>query len=819
MNKILLMVSFVLFFVSAKASHPVNTTEIKGGIIKGVVLDDHLKSPVEYATVSVYSMADSTLIDGTITDAKGGFKLSELKPGKYFVEISFIGYNKAAVRNIPISKSRKIADLKVVKLRPSTEALDEVTVTTERLPVQYQIDKKVIPVSKQITAASGTAVDVLENVPSVSVDIEGNVSLRGSSNFTVLVDGKPSILEASDILEQMPASVIENIEIITNPSAKYDPEGTAGIINVITKKNKESGLTGVANLNLGSQNNNGGDILINYRKKKWNFNFGVDYNNRQFEGSNESENRTTIEDVTNFVLSEGDSKMQRLGYGVRTGVDFDLDEKNQFSFGFRYGIREMERSSVQDYQEFTSVNTTPKLYDSRDKWERDMTFVNSNFNYTRKFEGKGHEWSNQVSYSHRGSGDEQSQNALFDADGIQTSGQIASEEGPGTKWEIRSDYTLPLGKDSKFELGYQGQIRSSEADTKQFEYVPATGKHEFRPLFSHDVSYDRNVHGLYTTYANKTGKFGYQLGFRTEYTKREIEYKDNSEKFTIDRWDFFPTIHTQMDLGNKNQLMASYTRRIQRPRGWYLEPFVTWTDAYNVRQGNPNLDPEYIDSYELGWMKRFGDQSVSLEAYYKVTNNKIERVRSVYEENVMLSTMENVGKDYSLGIEATINLSFAKWFKNDLIGNFYHYKEEGDFATQNSAGEDVVQDFSTESYNWSLRNNSTFILDKATRFQFTVFYMSDTDWAQGTRKGFLMTSAAVKRDFFKRKLSATLQVRDVFGTSEHETLYTGAGFYNFRKMEPKTPTLRLKLSYKINNYTMKRGRRSENGVDVEEFEM
>jgi len=819
MNKLTLLLCFLFAAISIKAVEPAVKPELQGGVIKGIVKDNSHDTPVEYATVSVYTMSDSTLIDGTITDAKGAFVLKKLKPGSYYVEVSFIGYNKAAVRNIPINKKRKVIDLKVVNLRQSTESLDEVTVTTERLPIQYQIDKKVIPVSRQITAASGTAVDVLENVPSVSVDIEGNISLRGSSNFTVLVDGKPSILEASDILEQMPASVIENIEIITNPSAKYDPEGTAGIINVITKKNKESGLNGVANLNLGTQNNNGADILINYRKKKWNFNFGVDYNNRQFEAENESENRTTFENVTNFVLSDGDSEMSRVGYGFRTGVDYDLNKKNSFSFAFRMGMRDMERKSTQDYQEYTSENPTRIKSDSKNKWERDMAFVNSSFSYTRKFEGKGHEWSSQVSYSRRGSGDEQSSNSLFDENGIQTSGQIATEEGPGSRWEIRSDYTLPLGKDQKFEMGYQGQIRSSEADTRQEEYNPLTGEYVFMPLFSHDVTYDRNVHGLYTTYASKIGSFGYQVGFRTEHTGREIKYKDNSEKFKIDRWDFFPTIHTQMDLGDKNQIMASYTRRIQRPRGWYLEPFVTWTDAYNVRQGNAALDPEYIDSYELGYMKRFGDQAISVETYYKVTHNKIERVRSVYEENVMLSTMENVGKDYSLGIEATLNLSFAKWFKNDLIGNFYHYKEEGDFATQNSAGEDIIQDFSTESYNWSLRNNSTLILNKSTRFQFTVNYRSDTDWAQGKREGFISTSAAFKKDFFKRKLSATLQVRDVFGTSKHETLYTGTDFYNYSQMDPKTPMVRLKLSYKINNYKMKRGRRSANGVDVEEFEM
>jgi len=818
MNRLILFICFSFLIISAKAVEPVAKPDLQGGVIKGIVMDNALDTPVEYATVSVYNMADSSLIDGTITNAKGAFELKKLKPGKYFVEVSFIGYNKAAVRNIPINKNRKVADLKIVALRQSSESLDEVVVTSERLPVQYQIDKKIIPVSKQITAASGTAVDVLENVPSVSVDIEGNVSLRGNSNFTVLVDGKPSILDASDVLEQMPASVIENIEIITNPSAKYDPEGTAGIINVITKKNKGNGLNGVANFNLGTQENYGGDFLINYRKKKWNWNFGLDYNNRGFSGTNESENRTEQNDTTNYVLSNGDSEMSRLGYGIRTGFDFDIDEFNQISFGFRYGKRDMERGSDQNYEEYSLPGDANEFYDSKDLWKRKMDFINSNVSYIRKFKGEGHQISTQVSYSHRGDSDEESTNELKIGDEI-ISGQRSTEEGPGTRWEIRSDYTLPLGKDSKFEAGYQGQIRSSEADTKQFEYNPLNELYEYQASFSHDVNYDRNVHGLYTTYASKIGKFGYQLGFRTELTNREIKYLGEDENFTINRWDFFPTLHTQVDLGSDNQMMMSYTRRIQRPRGWYLEPFITWTDAYNVRQGNPELDPEYIDSYELGYMKRFGDQSFSFETYYKVTHNKIERVRTVYEDNVMLSTTENVGKDYSLGMETMLNLSLTSWLKNDLIGNLYHYKEEGNFATKNSAGEDVVQDFSTKSFNWSVRNNTTVIFDKNTRLQLNANYHSPTDWAQGKREAFFTTSAAFKREFFKRKLSATFQVRDVFGTSKHETVYSGNDFYTYSKFKRESPSFHLNLSFKINNYNQQRGRKSENGVDVEEFEM
>jgi outer membrane cobalamin receptor len=817
MNKLTLLLGFLCLAMITKAIEPVAKSEIQGGVIKGVVKDQALEFPVEYATVSVYAMSDSTLIDGTITDANGAFVLKKLKPGSYFVEVSFIGYNKAAVRNIPINKKRKVIDLKTVSLRQSTKALDEITVTTERIPVKYEIDKKVIPVSRQITAASGNAIDVLENVPSVSVDIEGNVSLRGSSNFTVLVDGKPSILDAADILEQMPASMIENLEIITNPSAKYDPEGTAGIINVITKKNKDSGLTGVVNVNVGSHENNSADFLLNYRKKKWNFNFGLDYSRRGFKGTSESENRTEVQGITNYVISNGDTERHRDGYGFKTGVDYDINDKNQLSFAFRYGTRNMERKSFLDYEEYAE-GATSALYDSRDLWTREMDFINSSLSYTKKFKEKGHQWFTQVSFSRRANGDEESLNARFDTNG-QVSGQRSTEEGPGQRIEIRSDYTFPMGKDRKFEFGYQGQIRSSEADTRRFEYNTATDNYDFQPEFSNDVAYDKSVHGLYATFADKEGILGYQIGFRTEHTNREVDYSGEAEKFKINRWDFFPTIHAQFDLGARNQLMASYTRRIDRPRGYYLEPFITWTDAYNVRQGNPDLDPEYIDSYELGYMKRFGDQAISVESYYKVTHNKVERIRTVYQENVMLSSVANVGKDYSFGIEATLNLSFAKWFKNDLIGNAYHYKTEGNFETENAFGESVFQNFSTESFNWSLRNNSTFIFDKRTRLQMNINYQSPTNWAQGERAGFLTTSLALKRDFFNRKLSATFQVRDVLGTFKHETEYLGEKFYNFNKFEMNSPVFRLNLSYKINNYKQKRGKRSVNGVDVEDFEM
>jgi len=816
MKKTLLLLLFAMLISLTQAMEPVpNSKGAMGGTIKGIVKDKDMKTVVEYATVSVFTMTDSTLINGTITNSKGAFELKQLKPGNYYVEISFIGYNKKTIRNIPINRKHKIADLKEILISQSSEALGEVMVNAERLPVQYQIDKKVIPVSRQLTTASGNAVDVLESVPSINVDIEGNVSLRGSSSFTVLVDGRPSILEAADILTQMPASVIDNIEIITNPSAKYDPEGSSGIVNIITKKGKLKGTSGVVNLNVGNFNNYGADFLVNMRKNKFNFHFGVDYNNRNFSGSRESENITTLGDTTTHVFSYGDTDRERLGYGFRTGFDYEIDDKNILTLGLRYGGREMNMGSDLEYTDYTVAkdgNTSPEeKYKSTDDWNREMQFYNANFSYQRNFKGKGHQLVTQVNYSYR-DGDEKSRTERRQNGSI-VDGKKATEKGPGSRLDIKADYTLPLGGKSKFEAGYQAKLRNSEDKTTQSDYID--GDYSIQPEFNKEVDYQKNVHGIYALYADKAGILGYQLGLRSEFTDREIKFKGVDESFTINRWDFFPTVHTQVELTEGNQLMASYTRRIRRPRGWNLEPFITWTDAYNVRQGNPNLKPEYIDSYELGYQKRMGEQSISFETYYRVTHNVMERIRSVYKENVMLSTTENVGKDYSLGIETMLNLSFAKWFKNDLIGNIYHYKIEGDYTLSDGTSQ---IDFSTESFNWNLRNNSTFMFNKTTRFQINLMYHSASKKAQGERKAFFTANLGLKKEFFKRKLSATLQARNILGTAKHENINEGPDFYNYSKFDMQWPSIKLNLSYKINNYKKKRGARGENG-DMEEFEM
>jgi outer membrane cobalamin receptor len=781
------------------------------GQISGVVLDSISGKPVEYATVALFRKNNKELVNGTITQKNGRFFMEKITPGRYFIKISFMGYEDKIIPDIMITKDKHIINLHKIKLQASMQILDEVVIDGSAPRIDYKIDKKVINVSKQITSLSGTAVDVLENVPSVKVDIEGNVSLRGSSGFTVLIDGRPSVLDANDALQQIPASTIDNIEIITNPSAKYDPDGTAGIINIITKKNKLQGFSGIVNLNTGLNKKYGGDMLINYKKRNMNIYFGADYNFRNYPGERYNERHTYAEDTIYKTIMNGTNTRERNRWGLRTGLDYSIGQNDIFGLGFRYGDRRMNGISKLEYDEFMLPGDIHNLYQNNDETKRGGSFYSITGNYQHKFKNIGHEVKLEFSYDNRDFEDN-SINELTNESGVVVDGKKNVESGPSSRIRAKVDYTLPIREKDKFEAGFQTRFSESEDHTGLYILNTNSGIYEIQPEYSNLTNYKRNIHALYALYAGEIGKFGYQGGLRGEYTFRNIESGNDSQTFGIERWDFFPTLHLSYQLPKDHQLMTSYTRRIQRSRGWYLEPFLTWVDAFNVRQGNPDLLPEYINSFELGYLKKTGSTNmISLEGYYRITNNKVERVRSVYEENVMLSNPENVGKDYSLGLEFMFSFQLYKWWEVDLMGDFYKYKVEGIL---------YGEDFSNNSNNWSSRFNNTFNIKKNTKIQVNSMYNGPSVTAQGKAEGFYMVNAAVRQDFIDRKLSAVLQVRDIFSSAKHDYTSSGPDFYNYSEYQREAPIVTLTVSYRFNNYKpdteSPSGGGDDNG-DMEEF--
>lgn len=780
------------------------------GQISGVIVDHITNEDIEYATIALFNKRNDELVSGTISQKNGKFFLEKLKPGRYYLKVSFIGYDELTINDIKLNMDQNIINLHKIEIKPAMQNLNEVVIDGSAPRIDYKIDKKVINVSKQITSISGTAVDVLENVPSVKVDIEGNVSLRGSSGFTVLIDGRPSVLDANDALQQIPASTIDNIEIITNPSAKYDPDGTAGIINIITKKNKLQGFSGIINTNLGLEKKYGGDFLLNYKKRNLNVFIGGDYNVRNYPGTRYSERVTYQGDTIYKTIMNGINERERKSWGIRAGGDYSFGSNDILGVNFRFGDRKMDGNTISSYDEWMIPGEIHNIYQNKDQSERGGQFYSISTNYQHKFQQKGHDLKAEFTYDNRDFSDN-SVNELTDENGYIVDGKINTETGPSSRIRGKLDYTLPVGEKGKLEAGFQTRFSESEDNTELSELNPETGEYETLDEYSNLTTYTRNIHALYATYGQEIGNFGFQGGLRGEYTFRDIVSKRTDEQFGIDRWDFFPTIHLSYQFPRDHQMMASYTRRIERSRGWYLEPFITWVDAFNVRQGNPDLQPEYIDSFEMGYLKKIGKTNlISLEGYYRVTHNKVERVQSVYEDNVILSTIENVGKDYSLGMEFMFSFQVFNWWEIDLMGDFYKYRVEGVLYDK---------DFSNNSNNWSSRFNNTFNIKKFTKIQVNSMYNGPSVTAQGKTEGYYMINAAVRQDFLDRKLSAILQVRDIFATAKRESTSSGPDFYNYSEYTRNAPVVTLSLSYKFNNYRSDNKSRpdGENGGEMEEM--
>lgn len=808
----------------------------KDGKIKGIVVDSENETPIEYATIALFNSNDSSLVTGTITDYIGQFKIEGLVFGTYYLRVTFIGFKELYTDKIVINEDQNSINLNNLYLISLAKELDEFNVVAEKRAVEFKIDKKIINVDKQLTAEGGTAVDVLENVPSVQVDIEGNVTLRGSSGFTVLIDGKPTILDPSDVLRQIPSSSIENIEIITNPSAKYNADGATGIINVITKKNRLDGVSGVASANIGRFGQYGGDFQLNYRVNKFNFTLGADYNIRPRPGFIEN-NRVTFEnDTTKYIDASGNTERDRLSTAILGSIEYSFSKSDYASVSFGYGYWEMNSNSTILYDESSVPQDFNLTYNSLDQVLRGGNYYFADGLYQHNFKPKKskneslndttsvqkrkgfsslneHKIVFMIDYLYRNI-NEESTNELSDLSDALFSATKNLENGPSDFTQVNVDYTLPLNEERKIEAGLQYRLGSSTDETELWLFNPNTGAIEQIPEFTNTTDYKRNIGAAYGIYGDEYKSFGYQVGLRVEHTYRKISVIDSS--VTLNRWDYFPSMHLSYNLKKNQQIMMSYSRRIERPRSWWLEPFITWQDAYNVRQGNPDLNPQYIDSYDIGYSKEFGDHSFYVEGYYLMTHNYITRIQSIYTENVLLTRPQNVGTDYSLGIEAMVNLLLFDWWTMDFSAMLFNYRIKGSYLNIDNTAE-VEEIIDRNSTNWNSRLSNTFYLWENGTLQINSRYNSATVAAQSNEEDYFSLDASFRVTFLKKALSANLQARNILGTSVRNSFVEGVDFTSYYSYEPRYPSVVLTLSYKFNNYRNNRRLDNSSGTSNDDF--
>lgn len=780
--------------------------ERKGGTLTGKLYDPTGDVPIEYANVVLYSAADSAQIAGTVSNSQGVFELLRLRPGSYYLRVYYIGYRIKTIGDIHLRPPDMNVDLGTLELAKTAVESDEVEIVAERLPLTYQLDKKVINVAEFQTAASGSAVEILEKVPSVTVDVEGNVSLRGSQNFTVLIDGRPSILDPSDALQQVPAGTIETIEIITNPSAKYNPDGTSGVINIVLKKNRQTGRSGIANFNVGDTRRYGGDVLIEQKNGKYGLSLAIDYSRRSMDGTEEELFETTQQNLTSRIESDGDSRRGRTSYGVRSSVELQVGEHDAISLGGRAGFFRFGGTRNLNYNESVLPNAPTSFVSETDR-KRSGPFYALTLTHQHLFRPKGHEWTSEIFYSRR-DGDESTTGELTTLNDVMVSGQRTTEEGPNEDFRAKTDYMV--GSETlKVEAGYQFDLDLSTDRTQVLDFDTIQGRYVADPAFDNRTEFRRDLHAAYSILSGKLSHLSWQGGVRVEYTDRETRFGTNAA-YELQRWDVYPTVHLSQDVSEMLQLMGSYTRRINRPRAWYLEPFETRIDEYNVRIGNPDLKPEYIDSYEAGLQTHFGDYSLSSELYYRLTHNKVERVRSVYSEGVTLQSVENIGKDYTWGIETMVSGNLSQKFSVNVIGNLYRYRLKGTLFDE---------PVSRKSDNWSLRTGATIRPSRPLQIQMDGTYDSPTISSQGCREGFFTLNGSARYEFIPRRLSATLQLRDILGTAKFEESSVGPGYSNYRYSTREAPIVMLNVRYAFNHQKNERPRerRRDGDDDDDEF--
>lgn len=778
----------------------------RSGKVKGVVIDSGSNQPMEYANIAIFKKRDSTLVTGGITNNRGEFEISGLDYGFYFVEANFIGYQKSKLNDINIIPANQIIDLGKIMLNPATQQIDGVEVRADRQRVEYRVDKKVINVSQDINAAGGTAVDVLENTPSVDVDIEGNVSLRGSSSFTVLIDGKPSVLTGSDALRQIPASAIENIEIITNPSAKYDPDGMAGIINVVMKKNILAGFNGIVNASVGTGDKYRTDLTLNYRMRKLNLFGGFDWSDDTFRGKMNSERQTFGTDTTQFIVTRGNRDFARKSHTFKGGFDWYLTDYSTLTISANVGQYQFNGGGGAKQHVYTLPAFTDRYAVNNNTSHREGDFVSTNVGFQQKFNDQGtHKLDLLFYYSNRTGDDSEFQDEYRSDSDFRTTYEIIErirtvEDENSHEYRMKLDYVRPAGAFGKLEAGLQSLLDRETEDYRFENFNQQTGGWENNPLFTSAMDFKDDVHAAYLTWSDKPGSFEYMLGLRGEYTNRVIEHTKVTTPYEINRFDLFPTAHVSYSLGEENQLMASYSRRVNRPSGRDLDPFPNYMDQYNIRIGNPKLEPEFTNSWEVGYLKKFGTSFLSVEGFYRVTNNLISRIQQLRDDGIIYHTTDNINKDFSLGTEVMGNFNISKWFLLNASVSVFNYRIDGELN-----GESIDR----ESTNYSGRLNGTFKLAPTSRFQVMSIYRGPSVSAQGKSSGMFFSNLSYRQDFLKNKLTATLSLRDVLGTMKMESESAGPNFKSKFKMQRESQVLQLTLSYRINNYKIDRSNNAD----------
>ena len=834
-----ILTSFILLFTTLIFAQ--NEKEIT---VKGKIVDASTQTPLEYATIVFTSTTDASDVTGGITDTKGNYNI-KVAAGTYNISYEYIGFKKLTINNKSITSN---TNLGTTSLSVDAETLDEIEIVAEKTTVDIRLDKKIYNIGKDLTTAGGTVSDALNNVPSVSVDIEGGISLRGNENVRILINGKPSALAGfgdSNVLSQLPAEAIERVEVITSPSARYDAEGTAGILNIILRQKETLGFNGSINLNAGNPDLVGVATTLNYRTEKFNLFSNIGF--RYFDAPRTSDSDTYYFDYLDEdgilqtpeyrqIIEDQDVTRLNRNYNGNIGMEYFLSDKTSLtgSFFYRYGEDADLSTNISERYNGGLVEQTTR-YERQNEEDNSYQFA---LNYITKFDDKGHQLTADFQYVI----DKEEQFTFLDENYDFTEDanpepfqreQIYQTEDQ-KEYLVQADYVLPIGEDSRFEAGYRGSFQNEVTDYLLEQEDITDGSLFVNDTITNVFDYSENVNALYTQYGTKLGKFSFLLGLRLEHTqlKGKIDSRLSDQElndafgFPIDT-DFdknylglFPTVNLIYNLAKEDQkeesITLGYNRRINRPRGWFINPFPTRSSRTRVFQGNPNLDPAFSSTFDLGYLKRWDKLTLTTSVYYQHETDSFERVQentgSVTTDgiNIIRTIPVNLSTNKRTGAELGVLYNPEKWLRLNSSINFFQFNTEGEFNGV---------DYSAKNTSWFARFSSKVTLPAKIDWQTNAFYRGARSDAQSDTDGIFSMDLAFSKEIFKDKATLSLNVRDVFNSRKRNSVTTTATERVTSEFQWRQRQITLSMIYRFNQKKERnRGSRNNDYNGDDEFE-
>ncbi|MBN2764791.1 MAG: TonB-dependent receptor [Paludibacteraceae bacterium] len=789
--------------------------------IRGKIVDAGTQAPLDFVNVALIKQNSETPTAGVVSDGNGNFLLPNVANGKYTLRITFVGYNPI---ELPLNVTNNELNMGTIKLVENSKALKELEVLGQGTQMRFDIDKKVFSVDQNIASAGGSASEVLQNIPSVDVDQEGNISLRNSSSVEVWINGKPSGLTADNraqILQQMPAESIESIEVMTNPSARFNPEGTSGIINIVLKKNRKAGYYGsVSAGTLWSQGSKPGGTLganINYSSGKFDAYLNLGYRNMNFTGGSDIMRENYNATDTTVLNQESTMKRGFNGMFTRAGIDYRLNDKNTLSLtGF--GMLGGGYSDNNIGYQFSQNNNILREYSRVNTGLGDRKSYNIALDHKYDLDKNGSNIMTSLSYSSHARNEDNTY-VQKDAGSVTTSNITQKMGGGNSQWLFKIDYTQKIGENTRLEAGWQTKDETRGSPASAYD----NSKNDSIKSYFNEFDYYERIHSAYMTFGSRFGNLSLQAGLRGEYQIKEWEnaYYDVNNVLQNDKSNYkpalqlFPSAYLAYSLPNQNELQLNYSRRINRPRGREINPFRDYSDSTSISFGNPDLLPELTSSFEFNYLKSWDKHSLSASAYYRFTDDVRQNVRFL-NNGTLENTWMNVSKSNYTGVELVAKNRLFKILNLTSSLNFYYSTMAADSVSSiyNPALTAIIP--AQEMFSWSGRVMANLILGKNTSAQITGDYSSPRLIAQGSQTSSYAIDLGVRQTFLDRNLSLNLMVRDLLNSRNRNTITYGNGFYQEANSYFHGRMIGLTVTYNFGNMKPKRTERRQ---DTQEMDM